>query len=403
MLLRPAFGKLALFGCLAACAGGAASTPSPVRLPQPTDTDVSAVPARDPGSTLPADWKLGPFIEIYVRGYSDSDGDGIGDLRGLTQKLDYLKDLGVTGIWLMPVTNSQDKDHGYAVSDYRTIEPQYGSLGDFDELLKQAHARGIGIIIDYVMNHSAAQNPLFLQSRSAPNATRRDWYVWSPTKPVGWSIYGKDPWYQGVSGYYFGGFWDQMPDFNLRNPAVLAYHRDGIRFWLNRGVDGFRFDAVGNLVENGPNAWELQRENYTIMGDIRAVVDGYANRYLVCEAPGDPLGFTQASACGSAFAFGHNYEIMKAVNGSDSAVRAVASYFTRAPATLATMLSNHDHFAGERLWDQVSGDIARYKLAAASYLLLPGVPFIYYGEEIGMAGGVGLTGDWKLRTPMSWT
>lgn len=393
----------ALLASLVACGGGIANAPGSPPPPLLPDADVTAVPARDPGSALPADWKLGPFIEIYVRGYKDSDGDGIGDLRGLTQKLDYLKDLGVTGIWLMPVTNSQDKDHGYAVSDYRAIEPQYGSLADFDELLREAHRRGIGVIIDYVMNHSGAKNPLFLNASAATSAARRDWYVWSSTKPNGWKIYGNDPWHAGGGGYYFAGFWDQMPDFNLRNASVLAYHRDGIRFWLNRGVDGFRFDAVGNLVENGPNAWELQRENYAIMGDIRAVLNGYANRYLVCEAPGDPLGFTQPSACGSAFAFGHNYEIMKAVRGSSSAVSAVANYFTSAPATLATMVSNHDHFAGERLWDQVSGDVAQYKLAAATYLLQPGVPFIYYGEEVGMAGGVGLTGDWKLRTPMSWT
>ncbi|MGQ0646432.1 MAG: alpha-amylase family glycosyl hydrolase [Gemmatimonadaceae bacterium] len=394
---------LALGVGLTACGGAMSPAAAPEPEPQLPDADVSVVPVQDPGSRLPTDWKRGPFAEIYVRGYKDSDGDGIGDLQGLTQQLDYLKDLGITGIWLMPVTSSQDKDHGYAVTDYRAIEPQYGSLTDFDELLRQAHARGIGVIIDYVMNHSAAQNPLFLNSRAGSSSRRRDWYVWSPSKPVGWSIYGKDPWYPASEGYYFAGFWDQMPDFNLRNPAVIAYHESGLRFWLNRGVDGFRFDAVGNLVENGPNAWEMQQENYRIMGGIRALVDGYANRYLVCEVPADPLGFTAPSACGSAFAFGHNYEIMKAVKGDGSAVAKVATYFTTSPASLATMVSNHDHFAGERLWDQVAGDIAQYRLAAATYLLQPGVPFIYYGEEIGMAGGAGLTGDWKLRTPMSWT
>jgi len=387
---------------LAACGGGGGSVAiqPPETLP---DADVSAVAKNDPGSVLPATWKQGPFIEIYVRGYQDSDGDGIGDLKGLTQRLDYLKELGVTGIWLMPVTQSQDNDHGYAVTDYRAIEKQYGSLADFDAFVAAAHARGIGVIIDYVMNHSAAQNPLFLNSSGAKDGARRDWYIWSSTKPSGWNIYGNDPWKSSSTGYYFAGFWDQMPDFNLRNANVLAYHHDSMRFWLNRGVDGFRFDAVGNLVENGPSAWEGQPENYVIMGDILSMLNGYQNRYMVCEAPIDPKGFSATSACGSAFAFGHNYDIVSAAKGSSSAVAAVANYFTGAPANMAAMVSNHDAFAGDRLWTQLNGNQPQYRLAVATYMLQPGVPFIYYGEEIGMANNNSLSGDWKLRTPMSWT
>ncbi|WP_374603688.1 alpha-amylase family glycosyl hydrolase [Niveibacterium sp.] len=395
------FALLPMLVSLAACGGGGSVTVVPPEtLP---DADVSAVAKSDPGSVLPATWKQGPFIEIYVRGYQDSDGDGIGDLKGLTQRLDYLKDLGVTGIWLMPVTQSQDNDHGYAVSDYRAIEKQYGSLADFDAFVAAAHARGIGVIIDYVMNHSAAQNPLFLNSSGAKDGARRDWYIWSSTKPSGWNIYGNDPWKSSSTGYYFAGFWDQMPDFNLRNASVLAYHHDSMRFWLNRGVDGFRFDAVGNLVENGPSAWEGQPENYVIMGDILSMLNGYQNRYMVCEAPIDPKGFSASSACGSAFAFGHNYDIVSAAKGSSSAVAAVANYFTGAPANMAAMVSNHDAFAGDRLWTQVNGNLPQYRLAVATYMLQPGVPFIYYGEEIGMANNNSLSGDWKLRTPMSWT
>lgn len=395
------FALLPMLVSLAACGGGGSVTVVPPEtLP---DADVSAVAKSDPGSVLPATWKQGPFIEIYVRGYQDSDGDGIGDLKGLTQRLDYLKDLGVTGIWLMPVTQSQDNDHGYAVSDYRAIEKQYGSLADFDAFVAAAHARGIGVIIDYVMNHSAAQNPLFLNSSGAKDGARRDWYIWSSTKPSGWNIYGNDPWKSSSTGYYFAGFWDQMPDFNLRNASVLAYHHDSMRFWLNRGVDGFRFDAVGNLVENGPSAWEGQPENYVIMGDILSMLNGYQNRYMVCEAPIDPKGFSASSACGSAFAFGHNYDIVSAAKGSSSAVAAVANYFTGAPANMAAMVSNHDAFAGDRLWTQLNGNLPQYRLAVATYMLQPGVPFIYYGEEIGMANNNSLSGDWKLRTPMSWT
>jgi len=227
--------------------------------------------------------------------------------------------------------------------------------------------------------------------------------VWQDTKPTGWSIYGNDPWYSGGTGYYFAGFWDQMPDFNLLNAEVMGYHQNSMRYWLNRGVDGFRFDAVGNLVENGPSAWEKQPQNYALMNDVRKMLDGYSRRYMVCEAPADPAGFAASTACGSAFAFGHSSDIVNAAKGNASAVKSVAEYFISAPSGMATMVSNHDAFAGQRLQDQVGGNTAQYKLAAATYLLQPGTPFIYYGEEIGMAGASSLSGDWKLRTPMSWT
>jgi alpha-amylase len=392
---------IALAAVLAtACGGGGGSPSGP-----PPSVDVSAVAAADPGSALPATWKEGPFAEIFVRSYQDSNGDGIGDLRGLIQRLDYLKDLGVTGVWLMPVNPSFDGDHGYAVNDYRAIEPQYGTLADFDELLREAHARGIGVIVDYVMNHSAAQNPLFLNSLSDNGNAYRDWYVWQGSRPSGWNVFGGNPWHdggtKGGTGWYYGAFWGEMPDFNLRNAAAVRYHHDNLRFWLNRGVDGFRFDAVGNLVESGPSQWKNQPENYTLMSDVRGVVGGYANRFMVCEAPDDSFGFN--TACGSAFAFGHQYEVVNAARGQTAAIQKVADYFKTASASASTMVSNHDAFAGQRLYDQVGGDLAQYRLAAATYLLLPGTPFIYYGEEIGMAGAASLGGDPKLRTPMSWT
>lgn len=402
---RAMLAAAALAFSLSACGGGStvAAATIPANSSAPPLVDTSAVTAADPGSQLPAGWHKGAFIEIYVRGYRDSDGDGIGDLRGLTQSLDYLLDLGVKGIWLMPVTRSQDHDHGYAVTDYRNIETAYGNLADFDELLKQAHARGIGVILDYVINHSAAQNPLFINAAAAAGNPYRSWYVWQNPAPAGWSIYGSNPWYGSVTGAYFAGFGNSMPDFNLLNPAVVAYHRDGLRFWLNRGVDGFRFDAVGHLIENGPNAWNDQPQNYTLMNDVRALVASYEHRYMVCEAPDDPTGFSAPTACGSAFAFGHQQDIVNAAKGNSGAIQAIADYFKTASPNAATMLSNHDSFAGQRLWDQVGGNLAQYRLAAATYLLQPGTPFIYYGEEIGMAGAAGLDGDARLRTPMSWT
>ena len=260
---------------LVACGGGgsdagAAPAPPPGGLPA---VDISTVAAADPGSGLPVGWQQGAFMQIFVRSYMDSDGDGIGDLRGLTAQLDYLRDLGVSGLWLMPVTRSQDRDHGYAVSDYRNIEAHYGSLADMDELLRQAHARGIGVIIDYVFNHSAAEHPLFVNARSANTNTYRDWYLWQGIKPTGWSIYGNDPWRGGPGNYYFAPFWDQMPDFNLLNPRVTAWHHDTLRFWLNRGVDGFRFDAVGNLTENGASQWENQPQNFNLLRDVRQAMN----------------------------------------------------------------------------------------------------------------------------------
>ena len=388
---------------LAACGGGggtAVPTPPsepPGNLPA---VDVSQVAASDPGSALPAGWQNGAFMQIFVRSYQDSDGDGIGDLRGLIQRLDYLKDLGISAVWLMPVATSQDHDHGYAVADYRNTEPQYGSLADLDELLRQAHARGIGVIVDYVINHSAAENPLFVNSKAGSSNTYRDWYLWQSQKPTGWNIYGGDPW-RGTNGnYYFAPFSDQMPDFNLVNPKVTNWHHDNLRFWMNRGVDGFRFDAVGNLVENGATAWENQPQNYTLLRNARQMMSGYQQRFLVCEGPSDPSGYT--AACGSAFAFDNRLNIIAAAKGDTSAVQRVATYHQSAPSGISTMLANHDSFAGDRVFDQMNGNLAQYKLAAATYLLQPGTPFIYYGEEIGMKRG-SQSGDAGLRTPMSWT
>jgi glycosidase len=353
---------------------------------------------------LPEGWEHGAFMEIFVRGYQDSDGDGIGDLRGLTSRLDYLQALGIKGLWLMPVTASADHDHGYAVSDYRAIEPAYGTLADFDELVRQAHARGIGIVVDYVINHSASANPLFVQSASSRTSPLRDWYVWEDKAPSGWEIFDHDPWTTTPDGAYFAQFGPDMPDFNLRNPGVVAWHLDSLRFWLAHGVDGFRVDAVGHLFENGPKAWSLQPENYAFMGRVRREIDTDRPHFMVCEAPGDPIGFAAPTACGSSFAFGHSGELVKAARGDEAAIRAVADYFVTAPQTMATMVSNHDAFGGPRLWDALGGDVARIRLAAASYLLQPGTPFVYYGEELGMAGAAPVRWpDEALRGPMSWT
>ncbi len=341
-------------------------------------------------------------MEIFVRSYKDSDGDGKGDLRGVTSELLYLQALGVKGLWLMPVTVSSDHDHGYAVANYRDIDPDYGTLADLDDLLAQAHALGIGVVIDYVINHSSDMNPVFLNSRYATGNAYRDWYIWQATAPAGWNIYGGNPWRTTATGAYFGVFSPSMPDWNLNNPAVVAYHESNLRFWLNRGVDGFRFDAVGNLYENGPTAWEDQPQNYTLMMQVRALLSTYSQRYMVCEGPADPQGFAAATGCGAAFAFDLKGSLLGAARNDPASITALSNYFTTAQTGMATILANHDSFAGDRIWSQLGGDIPGYKLAAASYLLAPGTPFIYYGEEIGMAGTASTGGDAALRTPMSW-
>jgi glycosidase len=369
----------------------------PARLPLP---DVSPVPEADPGSTLSPGWERGAVMQIFVRSYQDSNGDGIGDLPGLTSRLGYLRDLGVQALWLMPITPSQDGDHGYAVTDYRAIEPVYGTMADFDELLHQAHMRGLGVMLDCVINHSAAHHPLFVQSRHARSSPYRDWYMWSDEAPTGWQVMGGNPWRQDPTGHYFGGFSAHMPEFDLRKPEVVAFHEDHLRFWFNRGVDGLRFDAVGNLFENGPEAWECQPENYALMARLRALADRYERRHIVCEAPGDPQGF--GAAAGGAFAFDLNAHIVQAARGLKAAIEKVSAYYVDAPAGMATFAANHDRFAGRRVWDQLDGDLGACKLVAATVLLLPGQPFLYYGEEVGMAGAHGLVGDPELRAPMSW-
>jgi glycosidase len=387
--------------------------------------DVRPVPAGDRTSRLPKDsgWEHGAFMEIFVRAFRDSDGDGIGDLRGLTQSLDHLQELGIRGLWLMPITKNADGDHGYATTDFRDIAPEYGTLADFDELLRQAHARGIGVIMDYVINHSAAQHPMFVEARQGRDNPWRDWYVWSDTAPQGWDIWGKDPWYHaasqpwdwkgevkdlpkppsGARDFYFGTFGPHMPDFNLKKPEVLDYHLSSLRFWLNRGLDGFRLDAVPHMIENSANDWNDQPESRRLTKQLQDLIKSYDQRTVVCEATADPQAYGDPAVCGGAFAFGHVQHYVGAAQGRAESVQQVAGYFRQARPTMATFVSNHDIFAGRRLWDQVDGDEAQYRLAAAGYLLQPGTPYVYYGEEIGQAGVPGLQGDLPIRSPYSWT
>jgi glycosidase len=365
--------------------------------------DLSPVVPNDIDSGLPANWAdSASFIQIYVRGYQDSDGDGIGDLQGLISRLDYLQSLGVTGIWLMPVTESADNDHGYAVEDYRAIEEQYGTMADFEVLLSEAHARGIAVIIDYVINHAASTNPLFLDASTSASNDKRDWFVWENEKPQGWNTFAGDPWRGNGNGWYYGIFSPLVPDFNLRNPEVVDFHLDNLRFWLNKGVDGFRFDAVGVMFENGPTEWEDAPENHLLLNDIRMLVESYNKRFIVCESPASPAAYATMTSCGRAFAFQSPQAILNSARGTAVEAGFVDQLELANTDRMPLILANHDSFAGDRIWNQLGGDEEQYKIAAASYLLASRSPFTYYGEEIGMAGGSGLSGDAALRTPMSW-
>ena len=371
----------------------------------------------------PAHWERGAFMEIFVRAYQDSDGDGVGDLRGLISRLDYLQALGIRGIWLMPIQKNADGDHGYATTDYRAVDPAYGTLADFDELIRQAHRRGIGVIVDYVVNHSAAEHPFFVQARSNPASPYRRWYVWSDEMPAGWDIWGKNPWYHagsrpwlfqgdpkdlpappdGARDFYFGTFGPHMPDFDLRREEVVQYHLESLRFWLDRGLAGYRLDAVPHMIENSAKDWNDQPESRRLSKRLQDAIRAYPGRAVVCEATAEPQAYGDPAVCGGAFAFGFVHHYVQAARGDPRSVEALAQYWKRASPAMATFVSNHDRFAGARLWDQVGGEVAAYKVAAAGYLLQPGTPYIYYGEEVGMGGVKHLEGDLPLRSPMSWT
>lgn len=380
--------------------GGAAASAA-----EGTIADVGKVDMIRKDSGLPANWhQKGTFVEILVRSYQDSNGDGIGDLKGLTQRLDYLKSLGITGIWLMPIFKSDDHDHGYAVANYRDIEPDYGTLADFDTLLAEAHKRGIGIIIDYVINHASAAHPIFESAYKSRKSPYRDWFIFSDKEVPGWTAYSGDPWREGMNGAYYYAVFDQaMPDFNLRNPAVVDFHMNNLKFWLNRGVDGFRFDAVGVLFENSSVAWENQPENHVFMKSVQNLLDSYGNRYMVCEAPSDPGAFSSADSCGSAFAFGIQKHIVKSVKMGRVMPDLLYNLRTLPVERMGTILENHDYFAGSRLFKQFNGDEKSYKLATATLFTMPGRPFIYYGEEVGLGISEPVEqDDQSIRGPMAW-
>lgn len=355
-------------------------------------------------------WNDAVFYEIFVRSFYDSDGDGIGDFQGLIQKLDYLNDgdpatdddLGITGIWLMPI-NDAPSYHGYDALDYRSVNPDYGTMGDFLAFLDAAHDRGIRVIIDYVMNHCSDQHPWFVQS-ALGNPAYEDYFRWSPVDPDQTGPWGQEVWHSHSSDWYYGLFTSSMPDLNYENQAVEDEMFATATYWLDSiGVDGFRLDAVLYIVEEGD---QLQNTASTLQfwHDYNAHVKSVKpHAFSIGEAWTSTslvLPYVKEDRIDICFEFDLSYAMLGAVGGGDAAylgAKANEVYNLYPHLQFGTFLTNHDQ---DRVMSVLGSDVETAKTAAGIYLMLPGVPFAYYGEEIGMTGG----GDHlNIRTPMQWT
>jgi alpha-amylase len=355
-------------------------------------------------------WNDAVFYEIFVRSFFDSDGDGIGDFNGLTARLDYLNDgdpktdtdLGIHGIWLMPIFPSTSY-HGYDVTDYYDVHPEFGTMEEFKTFLDQAHQRGIKVIIDMVLNHTSARHPWFRESQTV-DSPYRDWYIWSNTRPTFSGPWGQNVWHRAASGYYYGVFWDQMPDLNHENPEVRAEVEKITQFWLQEvGVDGFRLDGARYMVEEGREtadtpsnqAWHQEFRALSQRLSPEALILGEVWTTSFAVAP-----YIKNDALDLAFEF----DLASAFRSSASAGRATSAFNQMQisarlfPAgQFAPFLTNHDQ---NRVMNEMGGSLHKARVAAAMLLTSPGVPFLYYGEEIGMSGS---KPDEYIRTPMQWS
>ncbi len=424
--LRLLFILAVSLGSLAACtpaAGPEATDVVPeteIPSPEPTEAPAAPRPTSAPICTAwnPETSEQGPFFwwnetvfyEIFVRSFLDGDGDGIGDFNGITQKLDYLNDgddqtdsdLGISGIWLMPI-NPSPSYHGYDVTDYFAVNPEYGSMEDFRRLLDEAHSRGIRVIMDLVLNHTSTRHPWFEDASTEPDSIYRDYYIFTES-PGGFdSPWGTEVWHKADTGFYYGIFWAGMPDLNYTNPQVVAEMQQVVRFWLEDvGVDGFRLDAIKHMIEDGAVQentpathafWEAFHDYYTgINPQALAVGEAWTSTQEVVKYIGDEVNI--------AFEFDNAAAIIESARTetnipiSDSHALVLNSY---PPHQYATFLSNHDQ---TRAMTVFRGEVGKAKSAASLLLTGPGVPFLYYGEEVGQRGS---KPDENLRAPMQWS
>lgn len=357
-------------------------------------------------------WRRGGVCyEIFVRSFYDSDGDGVGDLNGLIEKLDYVndgkpssrRDLGASCIWLMPIAESPSY-HGYDVSDYYKVDREYGTNEDFKRLVASAHKRGIRVLVDLVLNHASSEHVAFKEAQRDTTSPYRTWFRWLPAHPGVKNRWGGDNWHRSAvrGDYYYGFFWSGMPDLNYENPAVLEEAKKISRFWLiEMGADGFRLDAIRHLFEDGPIT-ENVPATHIVLRDYSAYIHEIAPHAFTIGEVWDSTGAMLAyypDQLDAHFAFEVSDSIIAAVrSGSAKALFPPLLRIQRAiPADRwAPFLRNHDQ---TRTLTELGGDVARAKLAATILLTIPGLPFVYYGEEIGMTGN---KPDERLRTPMHW-
>ena len=355
----------------------------------------------------------GVFYEVFVRSFADSDGDGIGDLNGLTDRLDYVQSLGADGIWLMPIQPSPSY-HGYDVTDDYGINPDYGTMEDFSRLLAEAHKRGIRVIMDLVVNHTSSEHPWFKEAAADADSPRRDWYVWSSARggrTTADGATGAPPWHALNGDDYLGIFREGMPDLNFDHPEVRRAMKEIGQYWLRQGADGFRLDAAKHVYgdfNSTINSPAVKRKNQTWWQEFRRALDeANPQAYLVGEVWDGPavIGPYLNKAFDSAF----NFDLAAQLLGAADAERAADIGFTlsrihefyaksaEGPFTDALFLSNHDQ---NRVMSVLGGNLDHAKTAAAMLMTLPGNAFVYYGEELGMRG---MKPDERLREPFPWT
>jgi len=400
-------------------------------------------------------WKHGVLYQIYPRSFYDSNGDGVGDLKGVLSKLDYIKSLGVEGIWFSPINNSPMYDFGYDISDFRGIDPIFGTMDDFDRLLDGIHKSGMKFILDLVMNHTSHLHPWFIESRSSKDNPKRDWYIWHPGKngksPNNWKgVFGGSAWeFDKLTGeYYLHSFLKEQPDVNWRNPEFKEAMFSDIKFWLDKGVDGFRLDVANCYIKDSqfrnnpyfigttPRPYDMQKHIYDknrpevhdlVIKDFRVLLDGYAERMSVGEIfIDDPDDHKQpAEYLGNAndeLHLAFDFSLLMQPWDPKKIFRCLHDWYAPLPddGWPCQAMSNHDkpRAASRFAVSNDEGTEARAKVAAALLLTVKGTPFLYYGEEIGMRDGkikrseivdpVGLRywpffgGRDPERTPMQW-
>jgi maltose alpha-D-glucosyltransferase/alpha-amylase len=392
-------------------------------------------------------YKDAVFYEVHVRGFYDSNGDGIGDFQGLTEKIDYLSFLGIDCIWLLPIYASPHRDGGYDISNYREVLPEYGTIEDFRRFLDAAHARGIRVIADLVINHTSDQHPWFQEARQSPESPKRDWYVWSNTddRYKGARVIFTDTersnweWDDQAKAYYWHRFFSHQPDLNYANPEVQEAMLQVVAFWLDLGVDGFRVDAAPYLFEREGTNCENLPETHQFLKRLRAfVARRYPGRVLLAEANQWPEDVVEYFGESDEFHMCYHFPIMPrlfaALRQEDR--RPIVEILERTPAIppecqWGMFLRNHDELTLEMVTDEERDylynqyasdgrmrlnmgirrrlaplmDNGRRRIELMHGLLfgLPGSPFLYYGDEIGMGDNIYLGDRDGVRTPMQWS